>query len=171
MLKSAGQMAKGRDPVVFVDKLGERLAFERTGVRLYEAILSKFDALGSYDGGPSRPELETILADEFEHFRLLQEALKMLGADPTVMTPSADLHATLSRGAMEGVVDPRTTLAQSLEAALVVELADNDCWQHLVQLAHNAGQRELADRFGLALAEEQQHLTSVRRYVAASLEV
>jgi hypothetical protein len=31
MLKSAGQMAKGRDPVVFVDKLGERLAFERTG--------------------------------------------------------------------------------------------------------------------------------------------
>jgi hypothetical protein len=170
MLKSAGQAIKGQDPVLFVDKLGERLAFERTGVRLYEAVLSKFDALGSYEGGPSRAELEQILADEFAHFSLLQDAIKGLGADPTVMTPSADLHANISKGAMEVVVDPRTTLAQTLEAVLVVELADNECWQNLIQLAYDAGQRELAERFAMALHDEVEHLTRVRRYIAAALK-
>lgn len=171
MLKTAGQALKGEHPVLFVDKLGERLAFERTGVRLYEAVLSKFDALGSYDGGPSRADLEQILSDEFTHFNLLQDALKSLGADPTVMTPSADLHATISKGALEVVVDPRTTLAQSLEAALVLELADNACWSHLTQMAENAGHRELVQRFARALVQEQEHLARVQRYVAASLHL
>src|SRR5688500_10516581 len=30
----------GQRPTVMLDKLGERLAFERTGVRLYEALIS-----------------------------------------------------------------------------------------------------------------------------------
>src|SRR5256885_15755682 len=32
------------DPNRLLDKLGARLAFERAGVRLYEALLSKYDA-------------------------------------------------------------------------------------------------------------------------------
>lgn len=168
LLKSAAQVLKGENPTALVDKLGERLAFERSGVRFYEAILSKFDALGSYERGPTREELQEILDDEFAHFTMLQEVLKSVGADPTVMTPSADLHATISKGAMEVVVDPRTTLAQSLEAALVLELADNDCWLNLSELANNAGQHAAAERLSGAFADEQQHLAHVRRWVAAA---
>ena len=40
MAKTAVDMLKGGKPTVFIDKLGERLAFERTGVRLYEGALS-----------------------------------------------------------------------------------------------------------------------------------
>src|SRR5690606_7637637 len=36
MAKGAVQMAKGIRQQVLIDKLGERLAFERTGTRLYE---------------------------------------------------------------------------------------------------------------------------------------
>src|SRR3954468_17045438 len=32
---------KGTNPEVLLDKMGERLAYERTGVRLYEALLVK----------------------------------------------------------------------------------------------------------------------------------
>src|SRR4051794_22011839 len=32
---------KGQQPLIFTDRLGERLAFERSGVRLYEAFLGK----------------------------------------------------------------------------------------------------------------------------------
>jgi hypothetical protein len=52
-----------KNPSEFLDKLGERLAFERTGTRLYEGLLAKFDAVGSYDGGPTR-ELLTEFHDE-----------------------------------------------------------------------------------------------------------
>ena len=52
---AALQALKGGPPTQFLDKLGERLAFERTGVRLYEALISKHEALGSFAGGPDRP--------------------------------------------------------------------------------------------------------------------
>ena len=168
MVKTAGQLLRGENPSLLIDKLGERLAFERTGVRLYEALLSKLDALGSFDGGPQRAELEQILNEEYAHFNLLRDALLRLGADPTVMTPSADVHATMTKGVMEVMVDPRTNLAQSLEAALLAELADNDCWLSLTQLAHSAGQTELAAQCSQALADEQDHLTMIRGYLAAA---
>ena len=44
MLTSGTYMLTGKRPQVFVDKLGERLAFERAGVRLYDTLLVKCDA-------------------------------------------------------------------------------------------------------------------------------
>jgi len=159
---------KGESPTQFIDRLGARLAFERSGVRMYEALISKLDAGGSFKGGPTRADLETILNDEYEHFQLLVQALEHLGADPTVMTPSADLQATLSGGALQVLVEPRTDLAQCLEAALTLELIDNDSWAMLTTLASEAGQKELALRFERALSEEAAHLTAVRRWIAAA---
>src|SRR5690349_17588390 len=54
MVKTARQALRGEHPLVFLDKLGGRLAFERTGTRLWEGLLSKFDAYGSFEGGPER---------------------------------------------------------------------------------------------------------------------
>ena len=51
--KAAVKALKGEKAAVFLDKLGERLAFERTGVRLYEAVLAKVPAARS-SKGPSR---------------------------------------------------------------------------------------------------------------------
>lgn len=168
VVKTAATALKGESPTQLIDKLGERLAFERTGTRLYQALLSKLDALGGFEGGPSREELEHILMEEYQHFKMLGEALTRLGADPTVMTPSADLHATLSGGVLEVTVDPRTSVAQCLEAALVAELADNDCWRALSELAREAGENELEETFAAALQEESEHLVNVRRWIAAA---
>jgi hypothetical protein len=168
----AGMTAlKGESPTQLIDKLGARCSYERTGVRLYQTVLAKFDAHGSFASGPTREELEAILKDELQHFRMLTEALVTLGADPTVMTPSADLEATMSQGILAVLVDPRTTLAQCLNALLAVELVDNDCWSNLAALTREAGQSELATRFEAALADEQLHLMHVRRWVAASLDL
>ena len=106
----------GAHPVVFLDKLGARLAFERMGTRLWEALLSKFDSYGSFTGGPTRDELERIATEEFEHFRLLNEAMIGLGADPTVVTPSANLQANLSKAA--GLFQAPLSKAARLAAAL-----------------------------------------------------
>lgn len=44
-LSATTSMISGNMPQLFIDKLGERLAFERSGTRLYEALICKVQAL------------------------------------------------------------------------------------------------------------------------------
>jgi len=168
VVKTAVQAVKGARPTQFIDKLGERLGFERTGVRLYEALISKFNTHGTFSGGPSLAQLEENMLEEHSHFSLLTDVITRLGADPTVMTPSADIHATMSKGILEVMVEPRTTFVQCLEALLLAELADNDCWESLIALARQTGEEEVVDAFEAALAEEADHLEDVRAWLAAA---
>jgi rubrerythrin len=151
-----------------LDKLGARLAFERSGVRLYSALISKFDAYGGFLGGPERADLENIRDEELEHFHTLSAAIEELGGDPTAITPGADLQATMSKGIMDVLVDPRTTFVQGLEAALLAELADNDCWTLLAQLAEQVGDEDLAADCEEAEAHEREHLARVRGWIAVA---
>ncbi|HEU5077288.1 MAG TPA: ferritin-like domain-containing protein, partial [Polyangiaceae bacterium] len=152
---------------VLLDKLGERMAFERTGTRLYEALLSKYEAYGSFDGGPEREDLLEILNEEHRHFSELGLQVRMLGGDPTAVTPSANLAAVASEGVLKVVTDPRTTLLQSLEGVLIAELVDNDCWHVLSQLAKRHGLEDLITLCQEAEATEQRHLDRVRAWLAA----
>jgi len=162
---AALDMAKGASATVFLDKLGARLSFERSGTRLYEALIGKFDASEPLPGGPTREDLVHIHNEELQHFELCRQAMKSLGADPTAMTPSADVEAVASMGLFQVVSDPRMNLKQSLEAILVAELTDNDCWSTLIDLAKAAGHTQLAGQFEQALANEQDHLLKVRTWV------
>lgn len=166
-LQTAVKAVTGGQPTLFLDKLGERLAFERTGVRLYEALLSKYDAFGSFSGGPSREDLVEVFEDEYEHFVMLSGAITQLGGDPTAVTPSANLQATVSQGIPQVLADPRVTLLQSLEAMLVTELTDNACWEALSELAAIANENELTAKFEQAYETEQEHLEKVRAWIAA----
>ena len=152
--------------VVLLDKLGERLAFERQGTRLYQAFLQKFDALAEDDElGPTAEEIRHICDEELEHFTMLQKAITRLGGDATVQTPSADIAGVLSHGIMQIVSDPRTTIPQSLQALLNAELADNDGWELLRQLAAEVGDRELEKECLEAFEQEQEHLEKVRGWL------
>jgi rubrerythrin len=166
-IATAVEAIKGENPTLFLDKLGERLAFERSGTRLYDALLSKYDAYGSFTGGPSRGDLEHVRDEEYRHFTLLQTAIEQLGGDPTAVTPSADIQLTAAHGVNAVTVDPRTTLLQSLEAALIAELADNACWEALIELAQGAGEDTLVRQFQEALRNERDHLRKVQAWVAA----
>lgn len=165
------KVLKGSKPTVFIDKLGERAAFERTGTRLYQGALAKFEALGSWEGGPTREGLERILNDELSHFGLVTEALTKLGADPTAMTPCADVAAVTSMGIPAVVSDPRMNLRDTLSALLVAELTDNAGWEMLIELARGLGHDTLADRFQLALDAEAEHLRMVRGWLTAGVSL
>jgi rubrerythrin len=158
----------GPGPAPLFDKLGERLAFERSGVRLYEALISKLEALGGYDGGPTRDELVQILNEEHAHFAMLKEAIERLNGDPTAMTPSADVAGTIGHGVMQVVTDARTTVVQSLEAMLVAELADGAGWGMLIELVRKEGHADLAKAFALAEQNEAQHRVKVTGWLAAA---
>jgi ferritin-like protein len=169
MFTTAKEMLKGTKPTVFIDKLGERAGFERTGVRLYEAALSKYDVYGTWPGGPSRVQLEKIMNEELAHFALVRDAIETLGADPTALTPCANLSAVASKGIPAVLTDPRTNLIQCLEALLIAELTDNAGWELLIELAQGLGQTELVNQFEQALATEAEHLMLVRRWLTAGV--
>jgi rubrerythrin len=149
----------------FLDKLGERLAFERAGVRLYEALLVKIDAppVGAPTLGRGERELlARICLEEHEHYLLLQQAIQEVGGDPSCLTPSADVAGVMMSGLPKVLLDPRTTVAHGLDAILVAELADNDAWERLEEMAEARGLASLAMRFAEALEHEQEHLETVR---------
>jgi hypothetical protein len=169
VIKTAIEAAEGHKATVFLDKLGERLAYERTGVRLYDALLVKLEAADVHPGGPSRAELEQIRDDEHRHFLLLRDAIEHIGADPTAVTPCADIIGVAGLGWVQVLSDPRTTLTQCLDIMLVVELGDNDAWALLCELAESLGFDDLATKFRTAMTEEEDHLARMRTWVTRAI--
>jgi len=160
IVKSGGAMISGKRLQIFIDKVAERMAYERGGTRLYDAALVKVVALAQ--GTPVTVErIKQIRNQEAEHVEMLRQALVSLGADPTAQTPCADLVGVQSMGLMQAITDPRTSLAQTLSSLLAAELIDVASWELLSRLATSLGNDELAERFDAALEQENEHLTTI----------
>ena len=164
---------KGDKPSVFVDKLGERMAFERTGVRLYEAMIMKWSALNASERatvpGLDEGQLRAILADEETHFRLLTDVARVLGADPTAMTPAADVAGVAAAGWLQVINDPRTTMTQALGVLLSAELTDDAGWELLMELAKASGYSEMAEGFSVAEQAEHRHIERIKGWLKWSV--
>ena len=152
---------------VLMDKLGERLAFERAGVRLYDALMVKC----SEDSAKAiLKDLRRIREEEAVHFALIGAAIQALGGDPTAQTPSADVTGVEGAGLMQVLNDPKTTVAQALHAILVAEMIDNAAWDELIELTGQAGNDDLVARFTKARDEEQEHLMKVQGWYKEAVQ-
>ncbi len=163
MAKTSLKKITGKKPEVFIDKLSERLAFERTGTRLYESFINKCKTRENEIVADWIPILEQIRSEEFQHMVWVKKAIETLGADPTTMTPSADTNAVASMGVLQVVNDPRTSLSESVQAILIAELTDNDGWVLLTKLALEMGMEDMARDFQVALDHERVHLENIRK--------
>jgi rubrerythrin len=165
MVQTGLQTLTGNRPQVLLDKLGERLAFERTGTRLYEALVAK--CLAGAEGGEllQMDVIERFHDEELQHFELVRSIIESLGADPTAMTPCADVVGVASLGLVQVLTDPRTTIAQCLNAILTAELTDNAGWEMLITLAESAGGSAFVQQMGEAFSAEQEHLRQVREWL------
>lgn len=160
VVKSGLGAVTGHRMQVLIDKVAERMAYERGGTRLYDAALVKAVALA--EGTVVDVErVRQIRNQEAEHAELLKDALVTLGADPTAQTPCADLVGVQSMGLMQAVTDPRTSLPQTLSTLLAAELIDVASWQLLSRLAVSCGQEALARQFDRALQQEESHLETI----------
>lgn len=165
----------GRKPVkngnmrLLLDKLSERAAFERVGVRLYDALITKVSVLGKSSNIPLL-ELGEIRDQELEHFQLVAAEIKKLGGDDTLKSPCANVTGVASRGLMQVVSDPRTSVAQSLSAMLTVELTDNANWELLIELCDKLTLPKMVKAFEKPLRQEAEHLRKVRTWLSDDLE-
>ena len=155
---------------VLLDRLGERLAFERAGARLYDAFVFKCTQRTDKLGELSVQTVRRFRDEEAAHVILLVDAIEALGGDPTVQTPGADVTSVQGSGLLKVVTDPATTVLQSLQAVLAAELIDECAWELLTAMSRDLGYEELASRFQKALSQEQQHLLTIRHgYEALTL--
>jgi hypothetical protein len=167
--KTLLEALQGHKPTVLIDKLGQRLAYERTGARLYDALLAKLAAAHVHEGGPTRAELEEIRDQEHQHMHLVIDVIRRLGADPTAMTPCADVTAVAGLGWLQVLGDPRTTLTQCLDVMLIAEKGDVEGWIVLLELVDELGLDDVATQFRAAQAVEEMHAMKLRNWVAAAV--
>lgn len=171
MVGATAQAFAGHRLHVLLDKLAERAAFERSGVRLYDALLLKASLAGDQlPGGMHLDALQAIRDDEAAHFALLAQSIERLGGDSTAMTPCADVTGVQGLGLLQAINDPRATLAQALQTVLAAELIDVASWELLIDLAEGFGQDELVGEMRIALQHERQHEATVRGWLAAELQ-
>lgn len=161
-VSSSVQAIQGNSPSVLIDKLGERLAFERSGVRLYDALITKCK---SAEPTLDITVLEQFRNDEAEHFALVRDCIIAMGGDPTAQTPCADSSGMAAMGLMQVLNDPRSSIPQCVEAILIAELADLAAWELLIQLMNEADIDQYIERFQQAVVTEDRHMQTIKGWL------
>ena len=149
-----------------IELLSERLAFERTGVKLYDRIVRKvIDSRGG-DGIDDSEEVAERLGvfrdEEQEHVDWLEERIRELGADPNEQTDRSILVQEESKGIVDVVLESERPLSEMLHALLTAELIDGTGWDLLVLTLSDEKLLESCRQYQ---REEQRHLTYVKRLV------
>jgi bacterioferritin (cytochrome b1) len=151
-------------PDEVIDILSERLAFERTAVRLYDRILAWLRSSADTQVQRMLGEMQTHREEEKEHEEWLEAQIRALGGTAHEETERSKLVTRESQG-LEEVVMNDGELSHLLHALLAVELVDNAGWDLLVQVADEAGDRDAKRDFKRRLHEEEDHLIFVRKAV------
>lgn len=133
MVSMGVNMLTGDKPQILLDKMAERLAFKRTGTRLYDALLTKLDVFqadgnaATSMGSITREQAASIRGDEARHLLLMKEATESMGGDPTAQTPSADVVGVESTGMVQVLNDPRTSLSRVCDANACMPSSPSNC--------------------------------------------
>jgi bacterioferritin (cytochrome b1) len=151
-----------KNPRKVIDLLNERLTFERSGVKLYDILLSRLRLVGDPDFEPLIDEMEHFRDEEKEHEEWLEEQIRALGGDPGAVTEQSILVQTESEG-IERVVRRDQSIPHDFHALLAAELADNAGWDLLVQIADELGDSSAKRQFKKRLRAEEKHLLFVRK--------
>jgi bacterioferritin (cytochrome b1) len=153
-----------QNPDKLIDYLNERLMFERSGVKLYDAIIGRMKA--SHDASIERMLGQMIehRDQEKEHEEWLEAQIRELGGSAHEETEHSRLVRRESVG-IETVIESDPELPHLFHALLAAELVDNAGWDLLIELAEEAGDRKAKKEFRKRLKEEVEHLAFVRRAV------
>ena len=157
MASTGATLMRGARMQALMDKLGERLAFERAGTRLYEAFLRKCrlrpDQLGPVDIG----RVEHFMAEEARHFAMLSGRLAELG------------HAYGDFDAHDGLwaMAEKTAEHDTARMALVprvLEARGLDVTPGMIERLRHLGDTATATILEVILREEVAHVAAGTRW-------
>jgi bacterioferritin (cytochrome b1) len=155
---------KNKDKVI--DLLTERLTFERSAVRLYDAIVNDMQRSQNPEVARMLSPMKQHRDQEKEHVTWLEAQIRGIGGDSQGKTEMSDLITAESAG-IEKVITGDHDLVHQMHALLTAELVDNSGWELLLELADDADDPEARKEFRKRLHEEEEHLIFMRRAVVA----
>ncbi len=125
--------------VLFVSKLGEKLAYDRAFLRLYEAYLDK--RWGKDQSKPHVPdagqtEFREIVATKRRQLDRLVNTIVAAGGSSESLVPSRELAAIAQLGIVSVFTDPGCSLRCLVQAIRVVELAGRNAGLYLMRVAY-----------------------------------
>jgi rubrerythrin len=150
---------------VLLNKLSERVTFERTGTKLYEALVKKYQEAKDKKSLPELIKLERFYHQEAKHSDIVNDVMTQVGGEMPAITPPYDLSASLSMGWLELINDPRSTFLQALEIVLQAELLNHAGWELLIELAERKEMPKIATQFQECLDEKDVHIEAVKQWV------
>lgn len=164
------KLARG-NVVQILDLLGGRLAFERSGVKLYDTVIEKIERFGQPRFNRLLGQLHHIRDEEKEHEEWLEAQIRALGGSAHETTTMAQLESKESSGIEGIIIDGETRVLHLLHALLAAELADNAGWDLLVKLADAAGDTRAKLGFMKRMEQEMEHLAFIREAVIRGAEI
>jgi len=147
-----------------IDLLNERLAFERTSVRLYDRMLLRMRLAEDAEIGRMVGRMQRHRDEEREHEEWLEAQIGELRGDGRMPTERSVLVLAETQG-IERVVHRDPNLSHDFHALLTAELADTAGWDLLVRIADEFGDRDAKREFRLRNREEVEHVLFVREVV------
>jgi ferritin-like metal-binding protein YciE len=154
-----------KNPQQVIDLLCERLAFERSTVKLYDRILEALRGAADASTRDLHATMQKHRQEEDDIAGWLEGRIRELGGDAGVQTDLARLATREAQGIEEVAANDAADVTHLLHALLAVEGVDNAGWELLVDLANAAGddraKRELERRH----RQETQHLAFVRHAI------
>lgn len=165
---SAGDIKKvhQHNTELLLHKLGQRLAFERVSVRLYEALI--FKCLAARNGKKTVVSIEQLRQfrdEEVEHSFLLKTAIETLGFAADEWIPEADSSLLSSLQIPKVFTKKDSSILPCLESVLIFATNDNAEWHSLHRLFTNMGLLDLAEEFNQALKEDSRQLETISRWI------
>lgn len=159
-MKALAQFNKDK----LIDLLAERLAYERTGVELYDQVLEHLEASSDPEAKSLTDRLQHFRDEEKAHEEWLEDQIRDLGGDAHGSTEMSEVVTIESRGVADVIMDG-DDVAHDLHALLTAELSDNAGWELLCDLARQAGDREAERAFSARMKQEDEHLKFMRKAV------
>ena len=150
---------KNKDKVI--DMLSERLQFERSGVKLYDAVIQKMQSSREPVVAKMLDQMQEHRDQEKEHEEWLEECIRQLGGDDKQLSEKAKLVQRESKG-IEEVIQRDAEIPHLFHALLAAELVDNAGWDLLVQIADECDDTKAKRDFKKRLHEEEEHLILIR---------
>lgn len=150
------------NPEKVIELLSERLAYERSGIKLYDAILKKVKRSRHTQLKKLVKELEEHRDQEVEHAEWCAENIRMLGGDPDARTERVMLVETEAQG-IEQIILGDAPLSQMFHALNMAELGDNAGWAQLVGIAEQCGDEKAKKELQKRLRHEEEHLRLTHR--------
>jgi bacterioferritin (cytochrome b1) len=145
-----------------IDLLCERLAFERSGIRLYDRILATMQGTTDPEVHALQPTMEEHRDEEQEHAAWLETQIRALGGDASVQTECSRLACREAAGIEDIATNDSADLQHLLHALLAAEAMDNAGWDMLVELAEDANDRDARRELTRRQHHEREHLAFVR---------